>query len=165
MSFAVWNSASTWSLSVTSTCDERRDVGAAELVDQLAPALVVDVADDDLGALLDEAAHGRQADARAASGDDGDLALDASCHVVLLPWSWSRRARPTSGSTTGQWAMKTFFSSVNAYRRVRAELAAEAGLLVAAERRPVADAGVRVDAEVAGLDAARDPQRRGRGRG
>ena len=44
-------------------------------------------------------------------------------------------------------------------RGVRAELAAEPGLLVAAERRPVAHRRVRVHAEVAGLDAARDPQR------
>src|SRR5689334_17983205 len=34
----------------------------------------------------------------------------------------------------------------------------ETRLLVAAERRPVADRRVRVDAEVAGLDGARDPQ-------
>src|ERR1051325_2000303 len=36
-------------------------------------------------------------------------------------------------------------------RRVGAELAAEAGLLVAAERRPVAHRGVAVDRPVAGL--------------
>src|SRR5436190_20104057 len=44
-------------------------------------------------------------------------------------------------------------------RCVGAELAAEAGLLVAPERRPVAHRGVAVHAEVAGLDATRDPQR------
>src|ERR1700712_332223 len=36
-------------------------------------------------------------------------------------------------------------------RRVRTELTAEAGLLEPAERRPVADGGVRVHTEVAGL--------------
>src|SRR4029077_8572853 len=41
---------------------------------------------------------------------------------------------------------------------VRTELPAEAGLLVAAEGSPVADRRVGVDAEVAGLDAPRDPQ-------
>src|SRR3954465_2224119 len=42
--------------------------------------------------------------------------------------------------------------------RVRAELPAEAGHLVAAERRPVADARMAVHTEVARLDTARDPQ-------
>jgi len=61
--------------------DERREVGPAELADQLVAAPLVDVTDHDLGALLDEPLDGRQPDARAAAGDDGDLALDASCHV------------------------------------------------------------------------------------
>ena len=43
--------------------------------------------------------------------------------------------------------------------RVGTELAAEAGLLEAAERRRVAHRRVRVDRQVAGLDAAGDPQR------
>jgi hypothetical protein len=47
-------------------------------------ALLVDVTDDDLRALLDEALHGREADAAAPARDDGDLALDASCHLWFL---------------------------------------------------------------------------------
>src|SRR3954449_8069728 len=43
--------------------------------------------------------------------------------------------------------------------RVRSELPAETGLLVAAERGPVADRGVRVDRQVAGLDAPGHAQR------
>ena len=46
--------------------------------------------------------HGREPDARAAPGDDGDLAVEASCHGALL-------------LSVTQWAMKTFFSSVNAF--------------------------------------------------
>ena len=46
--------------------DEGREVGAAELAHQLVAALLVDVADDDLGALLDEALDGRQPDARSS---------------------------------------------------------------------------------------------------
>src|SRR5580658_1538771 len=42
-------------------------------------------------------------------------------------------------------------------RRVRAELAAQAGLLEPAERRPVPHRGVRVHRQVAGLHAARHP--------
>jgi AcrR family transcriptional regulator len=57
-----------------------------QLVDDLLAALRVDVADDDLRALLDEAAYGRQPDPGAASGDDGDPSLDASCHCVFLSW-------------------------------------------------------------------------------
>ena len=63
--------------------DDRGQEVAAELADELVPALVVDVTDDDLGALLDEALDRRQADARAAAGDDRDPVLDASCHVCL----------------------------------------------------------------------------------
>ena len=62
-------------------------------------------------------------------------------------------------------AMKTFLVSVKAVRRVRAELAAEAGLLEAAERRPVAHRGVRVDRQVAGLDRRGPPAAPGRRRG
>ena len=81
--------------------DVRRHVGPAELVRRArAPAVVGQVADDDLGALGDEPAYGRQADARAASGDDRDPVLDPSCHVF--------------SPVVCQWAMKTFFSSVNA---------------------------------------------------
>src|SRR5215216_4306021 len=43
--------------------------------------------------------------------------------------------------------------------RVRTELPAEAGLLVAAEGRPIAHRRVRVHAEGADLDPARHPQR------
>ncbi len=42
---------------------------------------------------------------------------------------------------------------------VRPQLAAEPGLLEAAERRPVAHGGVRVDRQVAGLDRPGHPQR------
>src|SRR5580658_7540592 len=41
---------------------------------------------------------------------------------------------------------------------VRTELAADAGLLGAAERGPVAHRGVRVDREGAGLDGSSDPE-------
>ena len=86
---------------------------------------------------------------RAAAGDDRDPALrcvlPCSCHS-----SSSRRV------SRGDEDVLLLGERV---RGVRAELAAEAGLLEAAERRPVAHRGVRVDAEVAGLDAARDPQR------
>ena len=44
------------------------------------------------------------------------------------------------------------------HRGVRTELAAEPGLLVPPERRPVPHRGVGVHAEVAGLDGAGDPQ-------
>src|SRR5439155_12701396 len=44
-------------------------------------------------------------------------------------------------------------------QRVRAEFAPEAGLLHAAERRPVPHRGVRVDAQRAGLDRPGHPQR------
>src|SRR6266568_1396058 len=43
-------------------------------------------------------------------------------------------------------------------RRIRSEFPAEAGLLVAAERRPVPHRGVRIDAQVPGLDRSGDPQ-------
>ena len=55
--------------------------------------------------------------------------------------------------------MKTFLTSVNASSASGPELAAEPGLLEAAERRRVAHRGVRVDRQVAGLDAAGDAQR------
>src|SRR5687768_16572376 len=44
------------------------------------------------------------------------------------------------------------------HRGVRTELPAEAGLLVATERRPVADRRVGVDAEVAGVDRPGDAE-------
>src|SRR6478752_5089696 len=44
-------------------------------------------------------------------------------------------------------------------QRVRPQLAAQPGLLEAAERGPVADGGMRVDRQVAGLDRPRHPQR------
>ena len=50
-------------------------------------------------------------------------------------------------------------------QRVRAELAAEAGLLEAAERRRVAHRRVRVDRQVAGLDRRGRPAAPGPGRG
>ena len=50
-----------------------------------------------------EPAHGRQADAGAPAGDDGDLALEPACHVFVL-----------SGSVELLWEMKTFLTSVNA---------------------------------------------------
>jgi hypothetical protein len=63
--------------------DVRREVRPAELADELVPALLGDVADDDLRPLLDEPLDGRQSDPGATSRDDGHLALDASCHVFL----------------------------------------------------------------------------------
>ena len=66
--------------------------------------------------------------------------------------------RPRS-SVLPSVAMKTFLISVKASSGVGAELAAEAGLLEAAERRPVAHRGVRVHRQVAGLDPAGDPDR------
>ena len=56
-------------------------------------------------------------------------------------------------------AMKTFFTSVNASSASGPSSRPEPGLLEPAERRPVAHRGVRVHRQVAGLDAARDPQR------
>ena len=58
------------------------DAHGKELADELVPALLRDVADHDLRALLDEAAHGRQPDPGATPGDDGDPALDASSHCA-----------------------------------------------------------------------------------
>ena len=55
----------------------------AELADELVTALVVDVADDDLGPLLDEAVDRGQPDARAPAGDDGHLAVQPSCHLTF----------------------------------------------------------------------------------
>ena len=56
-------------------------------------------------------------------------------------------------STSLSVLRNTFFSSVNAFGASGPDFAAEAGLLVPAERRPVADRGMRVDAQVARLDA------------
>src|ERR1700751_2516753 len=44
-------------------------------------------------------------------------------------------------------------------QRVRPQLAAQPGLLEAAERGPVAHGGMRVDRQIAGLDRPRHPQR------
>ena len=57
-------------------------VRAGGTLDQLGAALVVDVADDDLRARLDEPLDGGQADARATAGDDRAPVLDASCHEM-----------------------------------------------------------------------------------
>ena len=80
VSLAFANSASTSSLLVTSTWAYAAISLAAELADELVPALVVDVADDDAGALLDEPVHRRQPDPRAPAGDHRDLAVQTSCH-------------------------------------------------------------------------------------
>ncbi len=132
---------------------------AAELGRDLGAARVVEVADDDLGALLDEPPHRRQPDAGASAGDDRDLAVQPSCHlssVIGDPSSAVVRWSSCRDLVAGDEDVLLLGERV---RRVRAELPAEAGLLEAAERRPVAHRRVRVDAEVAGLDPARDPQR------
>jgi hypothetical protein len=55
---------------------------AAELLGERLAAIVVDVADDHLGALGHEPLDGRQTDARAAAGDDRDPVLDTSSHEI-----------------------------------------------------------------------------------
>ncbi len=69
-----------------------------------------------------------------------------------------RRARPIA-------ADEDVLELGEGVERVRAELAADAGLLEAAERRGVAHRRVRVDAEVAGVDTTRDADRPRRRRG
>src|SRR5262245_21174357 len=79
---------------------------------------------------------------------------------VPFQWSWSRQARPTTGSCDLRSGRdEDVLLLGERVRRVRAELPAEPGHLVATERRPVADAGVAVDAEVAGLHPTGDAQR------
>ena len=80
-------------------------------------------------ALLDEALHGRETDAGAAAGDDRDA-------VLMRPWGGT-----LSEYRVCSWEMKTFFSSV-IDTGASGRGPAEAGLLVAAERRPVAHRAV-----------------------
>ena len=102
-----------------------------------------------------EALRGGEADAARAAGDDGGAAGEALGEIHGCPvWGSRRVAR---GAAHQRVAKKTFLVSVKCSGGVGAELAAEAALLHAAERGRVAHARVRVDAEVAGLHAARDP--------
>ena len=81
--------------------DVRRDVAAAQLLDDLrAPGL--QAADDDLGALGDEPAYRRQADARATAGDDRDPVLHLSRHVLPLVLRDLRESLMVWGVATAQ---------------------------------------------------------------
>ena len=102
--------------------------GAADLVGDAGAVRLVEVADDDLGALLGEPPHGRETDARAPAGDDRDLAVEPACHVD--PFQPSDCVRSCRQSVE----MKTFLTSVNASSASGPELAPDAALLEAAER-------------------------------
>src|SRR4051794_29206113 len=75
--------------------------------------------------------------------------------TLMIPFGLRGLTSSTTGGSVGD---EDVLLLGERHGGVRTELPAEAGLLVATERRPVADRRVRVDAEVAGLDAARDPQ-------
>ena len=64
-------------------------------------ALLVDLGDDDLGALVEEPLRVREADALARAGDDRDLVLQTS-HAVLLRYFLSRAMRLKRSVTTGE---------------------------------------------------------------
>ena len=79
--------------------DVAAHVQPADLLGRRAAALVVDVDDDDLGALLGEPAGGREPDAAPAAGDDRGAVLPA--------------VQPSGQSSV---LMKTFLTSVNESR-------------------------------------------------
>ena len=76
-------------LFITDKGADKDDLAAfrREIIERYAPDRqfrIVQIADDHLGALLQEAAHRRQTDARAATGDYGDPPVETSRHVCSL---------------------------------------------------------------------------------
>ena len=96
----------------TAARDRRGDVGldrhvgahepcrVAELVGEVAARALLQVGDHDLGALGDELADRRLADAGRAAGDDGDLAVELSGHEV----SRSRTCMTHTAPMPTMWA-------------------------------------------------------------
>ena len=107
--------------------------------DRLLGRLAIDVGDADLRALVGEQHRRLAAHAAARAGDHRDLAVEPS-HQHL------RREEHVLDLRV-------------AVERLHPELAAEAGLLEAAERRRDAHRAVRVHREHAGLERPRDAQR------
>ena len=89
-------SASTSASSATSVRRNRSRSGSPTSSTSALAVLGVEVADDDLGALGEEAQHRRPADAAGPSGDDGDPVGEHICHGGEA----TRRRRP-AGHRTG----------------------------------------------------------------
>ena len=153
MSFAVRNSASTCVLVGDVDVDVRRDARCRRARRRgRAPPLVVDVADDDLRAL------GSTKRRTVASPMPEQPPVTTATRPSMRP---ATRVPPSGARGLDEldrrWGAvddrqvrdEDVLLLGERVRRVRAELPAEAGLLVAAERRPVADARVAVHAEVA----------------
>ncbi len=129
--------------------------GAADLLGDPRAVDLVEVADDDLRALLGEPSRRGEPDARAPPGDDRDLAVEPACHVDSFPAQWICLMGSGVRSVGRDEDVLDVREGVE---RVGPQLAPDAALLEAAEGCRVAHAAVRVDREVAGLDTARDAQ-------
>ena len=128
--------------------DVGSDEQAAQIGGNRGAGVGVHVDDDDGGALGGESLRGRQSDAARAPGDECDATFQ-TVHELPAPARGDEDVLGLGERIEG----------------VRPELAAEAGLLEAAERRRVAHRRVGVDRQVAGLDGRGRPAAPGRRRG
>jgi hypothetical protein len=96
---AVAKRTSTYSASVTSQRTKAPPTSTATP----GPTSVVEVADDDPRPLPREPADRGQADAAASSDDDGNLAVEASCHLLQPPGDRGARAAGLPARGVSLW--------------------------------------------------------------